>query len=55
MANALYFKGILLKENWYRNKQVRYIELYSSGEMKYYDIDKKYSNYIYKSSLWFDC
>ena len=47
------FKGTLLKENWYRNKQVRFIELYSSGEMKYFDIEKN-GKYTYKSSLWVD-
>jgi len=53
LGNHLVFKGTLLKENWYRNKQVRYIELYSNGEMKYHDIDKT-GKYVYKSSLWID-
>ena len=52
-SNELVFKGTLLKENWYRNKQIRYIELYENGEMKYYDIEKS-GKYILKSSLWID-
>jgi len=36
----LVIKGTLLKENWYRNKQLRYIELYNYGEIKYFSIEK---------------
>lgn len=52
-GNHLVFKGTLLKENWYRNKQLRYIELTNNGEMKYHDIEKT-GKYVYKSSLWID-
>jgi hypothetical protein len=41
LGHDVIFKGTLLKENWYRNKQVRYCELFNNGELKYYDIDKK--------------
>ena len=41
LGHDIIFKGTLLKENWYRNKQVRYCELFNNGELKYYDIDKK--------------
>ena len=29
-------KGNLCKKNWYGNKQLRFFELYSDGELKYY-------------------
>ena len=37
----LVLKGTLLRENWYRNKQLRYIELFTSGEIKYFSLDKR--------------
>ncbi len=52
-ATHLAFKGTLLKENWYRNRQVRYLELFSNGEMRYHDVGKD-GKAVYKSSLWVD-
>ena len=34
--NHVVVKGNLSKKNWYGNKQVRYFELFSDGELKYY-------------------
>ena len=39
---GILLKGHLLNKNWYGNKQLRYFELYPSGELKYYkDITDK--------------
>ena len=41
--NKCIFKGKLVKKNWYGNKQLRFFELYLSGEIKYFtkDFDSK--------------
>ena len=49
--SRIILKGSLLKENWYRHRQLRYIELYSNGELKYYEVAKSGKS-EYKSSLW---
>jgi len=35
-SKQLVLKGNLLKINWYGSKQLRFFELFSNGELKYY-------------------
>jgi len=39
-------KGNLLKINWYGSKQMRFFELYSNGELKYYEDMKDFKGCI---------
>ena len=59
-------KGNLCKKNWYGNKQIRFFELYSDGELKYYKDITEYKGSIKlepsskiikegKSTLLIDC
>jgi len=40
------FKGNLIKKNWYNSKQLRFFELYNTGELKYYKDMKDYKGSI---------
>lgn len=65
-GNRCLWKGNLCKKNWYGNKQIRFFELYSDGEIKYYKDEKEYKGTITigpsskiikegKSTLLIDC
>lgn len=45
-------QGYLNKRNWLGNEQLRYFELYSSGQIKYYELKKDTRKY--KDSAWLD-
>ena len=44
--NKCIFKGCLIKKNWYGNKQLRFFELYKSGELKYFTKEFEYKGSI---------
>uniref|UniRef100_A0A7S3CM07 Uncharacterized protein n=1 Tax=Strombidium rassoulzadegani TaxID=1082188 RepID=A0A7S3CM07_9SPIT len=44
--NKLILKGNLLKQNWYSKKQLRFFELYSNGQLKYYQDMKDFKGCI---------
>lgn len=50
IENIVVIKGQLCKRNWYGNKQIRFFELYKSGEMKYYKDMKEYKGSIILNS-----
>lgn len=65
-GNHCTWKGNLCKKNWYGNKQIRFFELYTDGELKYYKDEKEYKGTITigpsskivkegKSTLLIDC
>jgi hypothetical protein len=45
-SKQLLLKGNLLKINWYGSKQLRFFELYSNGELKYYQDMKDFKGCI---------
>lgn len=42
----VHFKGLLIKKNWYGNKQLRFFVLYTNGEIKYYKDMKEFKGSI---------
>lgn len=46
IENIVVLKGQLCKRNWYGNKQIRFFELYKTGELKYYKDMKEYKGSI---------
>ena len=50
--NLVVLRGHLVKENWYGREQKRFFELYSYGELKYYEGSiVKNEGYDYKGSI----
>lgn len=39
-------KGYLVKKNWYGNKQLRFFELHTNGELKYYAEKREFKGCI---------
>lgn len=46
---TIVLKGYLIKENWLKNKQKRFFELYPDGVIKYFEIKGRIR--VYKGCL----